>query len=617
MRLFGIGKQAHQEGDASREARVVPALPAPDDDPHQHKRFRQEQDAHAQDAGAGGQQRPVLPEPHARLRRAGGADAVLDAFTQIGLSPRYVAFAQQRAQQLREPLAVALRDMGLATGEQIARALAIAHETEYVDPHRVDDLDLVRLRASELRQRATVQMVPVQIEPAAGGVVVSIAIADEAVLAGTSIDVATHWRPFAVRAVVASRETLATLWQRLYADSLEAVLAAEAADPTDLDYARKLLEAVLRHACFSGCSDLHFTPTDLAGMLRVRKDGMLRPLLSFSQSVYGRVVGLLVNAGGANELALSREAAYPPPADLAARYGFRVQLTRTVRGIAAVIRVLDRQSAVVEFGRLGFDSTAEAHLLRFAQTSEGLVLVTGPTGSGKTTTLFALMRTIDGMAHSIHTVENPVELHCPQWHQSQVAGVQGMTEAEAFRAYAKAFLRSDPDQCLVGELRDAPTVLAAIDLANTGHTVFATLHANDAPRTLQRLRELGVPMDSIAAVLTGVLAQRLIPRLCPHCKTPDSYPATFETLRLHAGASPYRSVGCPSCEHTGYAGRVLVYEVLAVNTAMRDAIARGDSPMALASSIAPQDRMWGRGLALVANGLTTVEALRSQVEEPS
>ncbi|MBL8881164.1 MAG: Flp pilus assembly complex ATPase component TadA, partial [Phycisphaerales bacterium] len=278
-------------------------------------------------------------------------------------------------------------------------------------------------------------------------------------------------------------------------------------------------------------SDLHFTPTPRAGMVRLRIDGRLAPYLSLPKAAFERLVGLLANEGSVRDLVTTREALFPPPADLAGRYGFRVQLTQTVRGVAAVIRVLDRQSPVVEFDSLGFDPESARQLRRWASTAEGMVLVTGPTGSGKTTTLFALMRLVDGLRCSVHAVENPVELHCSQWHQSQVQAVGGVTEAEAFRTYAKGFLRSDPDVCLVGELRDLPAVDAAIDLAGTGHLVYATVHANGAPQTLQRLRHLGVSSEAVSAVLTGVLAQRLVPRLCPQCREPGSDADTAEALR--------------------------------------------------------------------------------------
>lgn len=537
------------------------------------------------------------------------AVSLAEAFAKVGIQARHVEFARQRSMRTREPLTVVLRDLGVATGEQIARALASAHRLEYVDPRRVDDLNFTELRFDLVRQRARENMVPIASDRHR----VVVAVADETVLAGTAVDLRTHWAPYEVVPAIASRETLATLWRRLYADTHEAVLTAESAEVDGPTYTRDLLEALLRHACFTGCSDLHFTPTEAAGMVRLRRDGLLQPYLSATRAVYERLVGLIANEGAAKEVTTTREAAYPPPPDLAARYGFRVQLTQTVRGMACVIRVLDRQSAVVAFDSLGFDAAATATIQGWAHGSEGLILVTGPTGSGKTTSLFALMRETDGLTHAIHTVENPVELRCSMWHQSQIPSQTGVSEADAFRTFAKGFLRNDIDQGLVGELRDLDTVRAAIDLANTGHLVYGTVHANDAPRTVQRLNELGVSMHSLSAVLTGVLAQRLVPRLCLHCKSPETDPAVHEALIGHPQATPFRSVGCPSCDYTGFRGRIMVYELLHVDAAMRDAIAAGTSHVELARRIPASERMWARGFRHVIGGDTTLAVLRSHV----
>lgn len=573
-------------------------------------------------------QSPALPSPaasdmggdsrhgHEPVRRASAAltpEAVLDAYAALGLSRPYLQFALAHARRHHEPFAAVLRDFGLATGEQIARALAAAHGCEYADVRCLADLDVPALRHPEVRARATAQMVPIGLDRRTGSV--RVAIAEEGVLVGTVVDLATQWRPLLAQPVVVSSETLTALWQRLYADTDEAVQAAADTDADEPEFARRIMEALLRHACARGASDLHFTPTARGGYVRLRIDGQLAPYLSFSKLAIERLVGLLANEGSVRDLIDTSEALFPPPADLAGRYGFRVQLTQTVNGTAAVVRVLDRQSPVVEFDSLGFDAEAARTIRRWATAAEGMIVVTGPTGSGKTTTLFAVMRLIDGMRCAVLTVENPVELRCPQWHQSQVQPVAGVTEAEAFRRFAKGFLRSDPDVCLVGELRDAATINAAIDLASTGHLVFATVHANGAPQTLQRLAQLGVPGEAISAVLTGVLAQRLVPRLCPQCSAPATDADTLEALREYPDARPRRAVGCPSCDDTGYRGRLLVYELLRVDPEARELIARGASHVELAGRIEKRARLWGRGLALVARGDTTLAALREHVEE--
>ncbi len=551
-----------------------------------------------------------------RSRRAEPVDYVR-AFGAMGIRADYMRFVMDRCEASREPVEVAIRDLGLASGEQIAQALALALGLPYVASGIVDEVDVRTLRLAQLRERATARAVPIGVDE--DGTVL-VAVADQASLGGAQ-DLRSHWHPFPVETCVASAETLSMLWCQVYADTEAAVRVALAADRAHPDYAQTLLAAVLRHICYSGCSDLHFVPTPRAGYLRLRRDGLLLPWLPLERAVYERLIGLLKNHGKVQDLSTSREAAYPPPADLADRYGFRVQITVQVNGEDAVVRVLDRQSQVVEFDALGFDASTATLIRQWVGTSEGLVLVTGPTGSGKSTTLHAAMRLIDAMARSVRTIENPAELRDPRWHQSEVRsrpGEDAGAEATAFGEYAKAFLRCDPDVVLVGEIRDLETVRRALDLSNTGHLVLSTLHANSATRALERLRELGLSMYALSAVLTGVLAQRLVPRLCPFCKEPDETAATREVLRGLSGGTPTpqraHAGGCPSCHHTGYRGRRLLYEALKVDAKARQRIAAGASHVELQESLCGPS-LWLRGLHLVAAGETTLDALRGVVGE--
>lgn len=552
-----------------------------------------------------------------RAQRAAPIDYVR-AFGAIGIRPDYMRFVMARCAASREPVEVAVRDLGLASGEQIAQALALAMGLAYVAPGIVDEVDVGRLRLDALRERASERAVPVAVDDDDNTVLV--AVADQATLGGGQ-DLRSHWHPLPIETCIVSAETLSALWRRLYADTEAAVHAALAADRAHPDFGQVLLAAVLRHACYSHCSDVHFVPTPRAGYLRLRRDGLLRPWLPLDREAFGRLIGLLKNHGKVQDLVTSREAAYPPPPDLADRYGFRVQITVQVNGEDAVVRVLDRQSQVVEFDRLGFDASTDSLLRQWTGCSEGLVLVTGPTGSGKSTTLHAAMRLIDGMARSVRSIENPAELRDTRWHQSEIRsrpGDDSGAEAQAFAEYAKAFLRCDPDVVLVGEIRDLDTVRRALDLGNTGHLVFSTLHANSATRAIERLRELGVSMHALSAVLVGVLAQRLVPRLCPLCREPDESAATREALRVlgSSASTPFhaRTGGCPSCHHTGYRGRRLLYEALKVDARTRQRIGEGASHVELQSALAGPG-MWLRGLAMVAAGETTLDALRSVVGE--
>jgi type II secretory ATPase GspE/PulE/Tfp pilus assembly ATPase PilB-like protein len=288
-----------------------------------------------------------------------------------------------------------------------------------------------------------------------------------------------------------------------------------------------------------------------------------------------------------------------------------------------VIRINDGQSSETDFASLPFDPASARAIMSAIKAPTGLILVTGPTGSGKTTTMYSALREVNPIARKVFTVENPIEYHHGMWIQHELPrpkqedGKTQQTEGDVGREYLKALLREAPDVILWGEVRDdkelVRTLLAA---ANTGHLVATSLHTNSAPQAVLRLLELGANRDALASVLRLVVAQRLVAKLCNHCKEPDNRPETLKTLKefgIHQ-ATPYIAVGCPHCGEKGYLGRAMIYEVMQGNK-VRKLIEQGESISKIEQEGVPKtETMWYRGLHMVSQGITSLDELSVRAE---
>ena len=325
----------------------------------------------------------------------------------------------------------------------------------------------------------------------------------------------------------------------------------------------RLIRSVIGGAIEAGASDVHFSPADFASLVYYRLDGVLQLRHVLPVAAHSRLVSALKVEGGM-DIAETRR-----PLDGSFSFNFlnqscdlRVSSMPTTQGENMVVRVLSAGGDVLPLGLLGFNETHQAQIHRLLNAPHGIVLVTGPTGSGKTTTLYAALRGVNVLENNVMTVEDPVEYNVPLIRQVAMNEKAGMTFAAAIRG----FLRQDPDVMLVGEIRDTETAEMAVRAAQTGHLVPATLHTNDAVGAITRMRDLGVASYLLSASLNGVIAQRLVRKLCLHCRTP-------------AVESPteYAAVGCARCHDTGYMGRVALGEVLEVDDELREAINRGAS----------------------------------------
>ncbi|MDX2264100.1 MAG: GspE/PulE family protein [Hyphomicrobiales bacterium] len=359
-------------------------------------------------------------------------------------------------------------------------------------------------------------------------------------------------------------------------------------------------------------SDIHLEPQGRGFKVRLRVDGVMRAIESPPPALRAAILSRVKLMASLNiaERRLPqdgrlRATVRGKPVDL------RVATTPTMHGESVVLRILDKGQVELDLARLGMGASALTRYLTALDAKTGIVLVTGPTGSGKTTTLYAsLLRYNDG-AQKILTVEDPIEYELPGVNQVQVKPQIGFTFANALRA----FLRQDPDIMLVGEIRDLETAEIAAQAALTGHKVLSTLHTNDAASSITRLLDMGLPDFIVAATVEGVVAQRLVRTLCDQCKTPMATPPEvarhFEACGAAAPLRLYEPGGCERCAMTGFRGRIGVYEVLAVSDALRALIGRRAAAHDLkAAAIEGGMRpMFADGLDKVAAGVTTYQDL--------
>jgi type IV pilus assembly protein PilB len=382
----------------------------------------------------------------------------------------------------------------------------------------------------------------------------------------------------------------------------------------------KLVNMVLVDAIQKGASDIHWEPYEKVFRVRFRIDGVLHEALAPPKRLETAIVSRLKIMSNLD----IAERRLPQDGRIKLRYSnreidFRVSTLPTIFGEKAVLRILDKDALKLDLTQLGFDPWSLEQFQQAIHQPYGMILITGPTGSGKTTTLYSAIHTINSPDVNIMTVEDPVEYNLKGVNQVQINETVGRTFASALRS----FLRQDPDVILVGETRDLETAQISIRAALTGHLVFSTLHTNDCPSTIARLVDMGIPPFLVASSLVMVVAQRLGRKVCPDCKEP--YEAD-EGLLVPYGHVPtdrgktvfYKGKGCQTCNFTGLKGRVALYEIMPITQELRDMIIHGASSSELRSTAQAQGMKTLRqaGLLKVMEGATTLdEILRVTVAE--
>ncbi len=335
----------------------------------------------------------------------------------------------------------------------------------------------------------------------------------------------------------------------------------------------RLINALLTQALRDGASDIHFEPFETRSVVRLRIDGTLRDLIEPARALHGAIVSRLKIMA---QLDIA-EKRLPQDGRITLRVAgkpvdVRVSTIPTGHGERVVLRLLDKQAGRLDLTQLGMDDATLAHMDRLIKEPHGIVLVTGPTGSGKTTTLYAALSRLDTAALNIMTVEDPIEYDLDGISQTQINARIDMSFARALRT----ILRQDPDVVMIGEIRDLETAQIAVQASLTGHLVFATLHTNDAVSAVTRLVDMGVEPFLLASSLIGVGAQRLVRRLCLECRKPF----------VRDGVTFYSAQGCPACNRSGYRGRTGIYELLTVDDELRRLIHDRASEQALRAHVA-------------------------------
>ncbi len=551
------------------------------------------------------------------------ADLVAELIAATELVPRD-RLAAARGRAGAGSFAESLRDEGYAQADGIARSLARRHGLLFIDLQE----ERVSPGAAELVALRTLQRV-VAIPTALVGDRLRIAIADPGNIHGIDeLRLATRYQ---IDFGVGSRDDILAEIERLVRqsevmDTQSALDDLEVVEEDDLEVDDgvsdaplvRLVNAVIMQAATDGASDIHFEPQEDALLVRVRIDGVLNEAQRVPKRMANGVTTRL------KVLAKLDIAERRKPQDgrisLNARavgrmLDIRVAVLPTVEGEQVVMRLIDKSRKMPTLESLGLSEAMRDRLSGIIRRPTGALLVTGPTGSGKSTTLYAGLAEINRPEINIITVEDPVEYRLQGINQVQINVKAQMTFATALRS----ILRSDPDVIMVGEIRDTETAKMAIESALTGHFVLSTLHTNDAPGALTRLNEMGVEPFLTGAAVSAVLAQRLARKLCANCC--EMYTPSTEEL-MAARISPdmaaaregmvlYRKVGCPRCNRTGYKGRVGIFQLLIMNDDLESLAAQNAhrDEIERAAAAAGMRSLWDDGIAKAAAGLTSLEEL--------
>ena len=495
-----------------------------------------------------------------------------------------IALTEQK--KVHEPLGKLLVSLGFATESIMRSALGEALEQDSVDLSRVvPDPDAIKMITSDTARKHKV--IPLNYDAVRGSL--TIAMSDTFnlfTLDRIRIQVGQH---IELIPVLAGEAEISNAIDQFYGYELSIDGILREIETGEADYTNyqgdieeysqplvRLVDVMLSDAVKRGASDIHFEPEESFLRIRYRIDGVLRQIRSLHKTYWSAIAVRLKVMADMN-IAETRS-----PQDgrisrtiIGRQIDFRVASQPTIHGENLVLRVLDREKGIIPLEKLELPEESLRTLKIMMSRPEGIILVTGPTGSGKTTTLYSLLNYLSNEQINIMTLEDPVEYPFPLIRQTSVNEAAGMD----FASGIKSLMRQDPDVILVGEIRDEETAEMAFRAAMTGHQVYSTLHTNSAIGALPRLRDIGIIPEIMAGNIIGVLAQRLIRKLCKYCKV--SYAPSKQELHLLANREGivakqiYKSKGCTACEHSGYKGRLALLEILKMNTDLDDLLVHG------------------------------------------
>jgi len=519
-------------------------------------------------------------------------------------------------------LGYTLVKLGFVEETEVTKMLARQYRMPAVDLSRFEvDAKILKMIPPDLAMKYTV--LPLKRE----GRTLTVAISDpNNVAAIEDIKFITRCDIFPV---IAGEYTLRNALERYYAqsDAQLQTLLKDIEEETDLEVVEeetdedvkaqdladdapvvKLINAILTDAVKRGASDIHVEPFEHEMRVRYRVDGALhevmKPPIKMRAALTSRLkIMAMLNIA---------ERRVPQDGRIKLKFGskvidYRVSTLPVLFGEKIVLRILDKGNLTLDLQKFGFEPKAEADLLKAILNPYGMVLVTGPTGSGKTTTLYSALSRINTIDVNIMTAEDPVEYNLMGINQVLVRNEVGMT----FAAALKAFLRQDPNIIMVGEIRDLETGSIAIKAALTGHLVLSTLHTNDAPSTITRMVDMGIEPFNVASAVNLIVAQRLVRRICKDCKQEHEYtPEEMHAFGIDKKVGPFfKGTGCDTCAGSGYKGRQGLYEVMALSSAVRRGILKGSSTEELRELAVSEGMLTLRmdGMMKVKKGVTTLD----------
>jgi type IV pilus assembly protein PilB len=559
---------------------------------------------------------PGLTPP---LSRGRSNKFVTDVLIDLGYASDELAQqAIEHARTAGRPPERLLLEQGVVTADQLSRAVAERYGLDHVDLS-VYQIDMAAANLIPVNTARRYQALPVGFVDKE---TLLVAMADPTnVLAVDDVQIATG---LVCRVAVAPEEDIEALIGRL--NTLQSAVSEaivegqeaedeELAEVSDIEVGAedapvvKLVYSILGQAVSEGASDVHFEPDEDEMRVRFRVDGVLREAAHVPKRMVGAVVSRVKIMSDLN----IAEKRVPQDGRVGVtiedrRVDLRVTTLPTQRGEGATIRILDTENAQRTLDELGMDGTARMSFENAFKQAYGAVLVTGPTGSGKSTTLYAALQEMNEVEKNIITIEDPVEYRLQGINQINVNRKAGLDFATGLRS----ILRADPDIVMVGEIRDGETARIAIEAALTGHMMMSTLHTNDAPGAIIRLNKMGIEAFLTASAVDCVVAQRLARKLCSHCKKRTIVtPQTLAEAEIRVGTEveAYEPLGCSRCGQSGYRGRVGIYSVMAMSERLKEMVVAGVSEAEIANTAREEGMLTLRedGVGKIRTGLTSLE----------
>lgn len=517
-----------------------------------------------------------------------------------------------------KPLGDVLLSMGYITEKQLMKALEYRYKIPFVDLSSIDiPSEMSQYISDETARKYTIAVI------AKEGRQLTVATSDP--MNFHAIDDVRLESKMDVKTVLATTTEIKSAIVKLY----ETTQTNEAVEDINKEYTIdeveelseninenvdnapvvRLVNLIINHAINSRASDIHIEPMENIVRIRFRIDGQLFEQLSITKSAHAAVVTRLKIMGDMDiaEKRIPQDGRIQTVFN-GASVDLRLSVLPTVNGEKIVIRILGGRGVALDRKKLGFSEKNSLLFDEILKNPNGIILVSGPTGSGKSTTLYTVLKEINKSDINIITVEDPVEYYMTGINQVQVNPKAGLTFASGLRS----ILRQDPDVIMIGEIRDSETAEIAVRASITGHLVLSTIHTNDSASTVTRLVDMGIESFLVAASLVGVISQRLVRRVCDKCQT-KRMTNSMETklLKLQEPCEIYEGKGCPHCNDTGYKGRIAIHEVLVMNREMRELVDRGGSTEELRrmASEFGTSSLRDNCIELVLNGTTTIEEL--------